>query len=204
MRLRRIILIVLVVFAVSCSKKASEDSLKYINSYIGSTGPTDSDYGGTIPSVAPPFAMTQWCAMTRENFISNNPYNYRDTTIIGFIGTHQPAIWMGDYGFVSFLPSTGEVKISPEQRAIPFSKINEKASPYCYSVEMNPAGGEKIAVEMAASVRCAIFNITFPEGNNNHIFIEASRKISDERAFEGFVKIVPGSNEIVGYNSDRH
>jgi len=204
MKLNTISLILICAFAFSCTKKAEVDSLKYINSYIGSTGPTDSDFGGTIPSVAPPFAMTQWCAMTRENFISNNPYNYRDSTIIGFIGTHQPAIWMGDYGFVSFLPSSGEVKISPEQRAIPFKHKNEKASPYFYSIEMNREKDEKIEVEMASSTRCAIFNITFPEGDDNHIFIEASRKITEEKEFEGFVKVLPESNEIVGYNSDRY
>jgi len=99
MKLNTISLILICAFAFSCTKKAEVDSLKYINSYIGSTGPTDSDFGGTIPSVAPPFAMTQWCAMTRENFISNNPYNYRDSTIIGFIGTHQPAIFRGSKNF---------------------------------------------------------------------------------------------------------
>ena len=143
------------------SHKSQEDSkLKYVNSFIGSTGPTDSDYGGTIPSVAPPFAMTQWCAMTRENYISQNPYNYKDSTIIGFIGTHQPAIWMGDYGFVSFLPSTGKLKISPRERALRFTHNDEHASPYFYSVETRNVEDKKIKTEIASTIRCAIFNIT--------------------------------------------
>lgn len=186
-------------------KKSQELSkLKYVNSFIGSTGATDSDYGGTIPSVAPPFAMTQWCAMTRENYISQNPYNYRDSTILGFIGTHQPAIWMGDYGFVSLLPSTGKVKISPKDRALRFKHDDEIASPYFYSVETKNEEDKKIKTEIASTLRCAIFNITYPKTDDSYVFVEASRKISNEKEFKGFVNILPESNEIIGYNSDRY
>ena len=120
MRFKLSVLILIYVSFISCTIQHKKSGIDYVNSFIGSTGPSDSDYGGTIPSVAPPFAMTQWSAMTRENYISSNPYNYKDSTLIGFIGTHQPAIWMGDYGFVSFHPSLGKIKISPNDRALKF------------------------------------------------------------------------------------
>lgn len=204
MRFRLSYMIVVFVSYISCSNLHNKSSIEYVNSFIGSTGPSDSDYGGTIPSVAPPFAMTQWSAMTRENYISSNPYNYRDSSIIGFIGTHQPAIWMGDYGFISFLPSSGKVKISAKDRALKFKHSEEKASPYFYSVATNTENGLEIKTEMASTLRCAIFNIFFPAGNENHIFVEASRKISDQKEFEGLIRVVPESNEIIGYNSDRY
>mgnify|MGYP003967589175 CR=1 FL=1 len=204
MKLARITVFLICVFLLSCANNKEKDNLEYVNSFIGSTGPTDSDYGGTIPSVAPPFAMTQWCAMTRENYISQNPYNYKDSTLIGFIGTHQPAIWMGDYGFVSLLPTIGDVKISAKDRAMKFSHSGEKASPYFYSVEAQTENGETVKTEMTSSLRCAIFNITFPAGEENHVFVEVSRKITDEKEFEGFIQILPESNEIIGYNSDRY
>lgn len=206
MRNRLFVIALIISGSISCNTNnvKERDTVEYINSLIGSTGPSESDYGGTIPSVAPPFAMTQWCAMTRENYISRNPYNYRDTTLIGFIGTHQPAIWMGDYGFVSMLPSSGEIEISAEERAQEFSHENEKASPYFYSVEAKAKNGKTIRTEMASSLRCAIFNVSFPAGSDNHIFVEASRKITDEKEFEGYIQIIPESNEIIGYNSDRY
>jgi predicted alpha-1,2-mannosidase len=204
MRLKLSILILIYISLISCSDLKKKSAIEYVNSFIGSTGPSDSDYGGTIPSVAPPFAMTQWSAMTRENYISSNPYNYKDSSIIGFIGTHQPAIWMGDYGFISFLPRSGQVKISPKDRALKFRHSEEKASPYYYSVETRNDDGGKISTEMASTLRCAIFNISFPAGNENHVFVEASRKITDEKEFPGFIRIVPESNEIIGFNSDRY
>ncbi len=81
-----------------------QERIDDVNPMIGTTGATENDYGGMIPGVATPFGMTHWTAMTRENKISVCPYNYKDTTIQGFLGTHQPAIWMGDYGQVSLMP----------------------------------------------------------------------------------------------------
>ena len=66
--------------------------------------------GGMIPAVAPPFAMTRWTPQTRQHCmhavlrlnrcaeladVSMCPYNQTDTMFHGFLGTHQPAIWMG-------------------------------------------------------------------------------------------------------------
>jgi len=93
-----------------------------VNPMIGTTGPSVYDYGGMIPGVATPFGMTHWTAMTRENKISVYSYNHSDKTIQGFLGTHQPAIWMGDYGYVSVMPSIGELKAS---RKLPFTHQDE-------------------------------------------------------------------------------
>ena len=133
MRFRLSLLILLYISLISCSDLKKKSAIEYVNSFIGSTGPSDSDYGGTIPSVAPPFAMTQWSAMTRENYISSNPYNYKDSSIIGFIGTHQPAIWMGDYGFISFLPRSGKVKISQVIEMLFFSLFD---LPNCFCARL--------------------------------------------------------------------
>ena len=68
-----------------------------VNLYIGS-GDGAVAYGGTMPFVTTPFGMTNWTPQTRQNKVGGVSYKYQDTAITGFIGTHQPAIWMGDYG----------------------------------------------------------------------------------------------------------
>jgi putative alpha-1,2-mannosidase len=42
-----------------------------------------------MPFVTTPFGMTSWTPQTRQNKISVTSYNYDDTTISGFIGTHH-------------------------------------------------------------------------------------------------------------------
>lgn len=86
-------------FLVKVMSVGAQSVLEHVNMFIGSTGKHSTEYGGTIPAVSEPFGMTQWCAATRVNGISRTCYHYDDNRLIGFMATHQPAVWMGDYGF---------------------------------------------------------------------------------------------------------
>nr|POF11069.1 hypothetical protein CFP56_75588 [Quercus suber] len=61
-------------------------ALRYVNPKIGTYGVTPNGNGGMIPSVSTPFGMTRWTPQTRENFISQCPYNDADRYIHGFQG----------------------------------------------------------------------------------------------------------------------
>lgn len=100
--------------------------------------------GGMIPSTAPPFGMTRWVAQTRQNYVSVSPYNYSATSIHGFQGTHQPAIWMGESGTVIVVPRMGDGKPVFESRGMPLSHTDEMVTPSYYSVYMNTSDGDHI------------------------------------------------------------
>ncbi|VDB96758.1 unnamed protein product, partial [Peniophora sp. CBMAI 1063] len=93
-------------------------AVDHVNTMIGNAGDTPNGSGGTIPSTAPPFAMTRWVAQTRRNYVSVTPYNVTGTHIYGFQGTHQPAIWMGESGCVGVVPGAGEVRAGWEERGM--------------------------------------------------------------------------------------
>src|SRR5205807_8579530 len=160
------------------------------NPMIGTTGPSVYDYGGMIPGVATPFVMTHWTAMTRENKISVYSYNYSDQTIEGFLGTHQPAIWMGDYGYVSLMPSTGELKTS---RKLPFSHQDEISAPNYYAVKMDDEG-KSIQAELTATTRAGFLKFTFPASQTSHIVFTAIRS----KQFKGFIQIDQRDQKIEG------
>ena len=111
--------------------------LQSVNPKIGTYGLTPNGNGGMIPSVSPPFGMTRWTPQTRENYISQCPYNDIDEYIHGFQATHQPAIWMGESGQVVLSPGVGEVRPLFTQRAHSFSKNNEVSTPYIYQITMD-------------------------------------------------------------------
>ncbi|KZT61652.1 glycoside hydrolase family 92 protein, partial [Calocera cornea HHB12733] len=96
--------------------------LDHVNPLLGTSGASETEYGGMIPSVGPPFAMTQWTAMTRENRISRRPYHALDARFHGFFATHQPAIWMGDLGYLAVSPGAGPVRPLFEDRGLRFSE----------------------------------------------------------------------------------
>src|SRR5881275_2677783 len=150
---------------VAAVRHEATPSLEWVNPYIGtgSGGGGGSDYGGTMPFVTTPFGMTNWTAQTRENRISVSSYAFEDNTISGFIGTHQPAIWMGDYGYVTIMPETGPLRTTPEDRKLPFRHSTEKAHPDYYEVSLDAGGGNDLRVEMTATERCAMFRLHFPK-----------------------------------------
>ena len=168
-----------------------------VNPLIGTTGVHPTEYGGRIPAVMTPFGMTQWSAMTRENSIGTCPYHYKDTSIIGFIGTHQPSIWMGDYGYLSFMPQTGKLGLSKSERAMDYRHENEKAHPYHYEVILGE-GEHCIRTEHTASERCVFFRFTYPEDQAAHLSLEMSRL----KGYAGWIKILPEERKVIGYNAD--
>ena len=124
--------------------------------------------------------------------------NTKTRTISGFIGTHQPAIWMGDYGYVTLMPEIDGLKTSPEDRKLPFTHADEIVRPDYYSVWMNAGGSRKVRTEMTATERCAYMRFTFPANASSTVIVEASRP-----GIAGFAHVDAAKEEITGYNPDR-
>src|SRR6059058_1210008 len=162
---------------LAAARHEATPSLEWVNPYIctGSGGGGGSDYGGTMPFVTTPFGMTNWSAQTRENRISVSSYAFEDDTIAGFIGTHQPAIWMGDYGYITLMPQVGELRTTPETRQLTFSHSDESAKPDYYAISLRAADGTRIRAELTATERCAFFRFRFPGAGVARVLIEMSR-----------------------------
>ena len=110
-----------------------------------------------IPSTAPPFAMTRWVAQTRLNRDSITPYSYTDTSIHGFQGTHQPAIWMGESGQVVLVPGLGAVTPRFADRGMSFTHDDEVVSASYYSMRLDADDGVgSIFAEQSASASTRI------------------------------------------------
>lgn len=203
---------------------AERDGVSYVNPLIG-TQKGAVGYGGTMPFVTPPFGMTNWTAQTRQNKISVTSYNYDDTTISGFMGTHQPAIWMGDYGYVTLMPQVGasaaeDVRTSPEARKMAYSHGSEVARPDYYAVTLGDGAGQKeptlqkrdlghpgsgadlqvgqIRVEMTATERCGYLRFQFPKDGVARVLMETSRA-----GIAGFAAVDVAKRELTGYNPHR-
>ena len=175
----------------------------YVNPYIGtdydsSVHKGGSEYGGMNPWVSTPFAMTKWTPQTRQNSISTMPYRYSDTRITGFMATHQPAIWMGDFGYFTMMPGIDTVKIDSNSRRLSYTHDNEETSPYYYGVTMDAGSGRNIKGEMTATSRSSVVRFTYPENETSNIYMEMTRS-----GIAGKVEIDPIKGEISGYNTHR-
>ena len=196
--MRRIFFLLAAGFSLGlASHAAARDAVSFVNPLLG-TQKSAIGYGGTMPFVTPPFGMTNWTPQTRQNKVSITSYNYDDKTISGFIGTHQPAIWMGDYGYVTLMPQTGALHTTPEGRKLPFQHAQESAKPEKYSVALDAGNGGVIRAELTATMRCALFRFSFPKNGVARVLVEASRP-----GVAGMAAIDSATYEISGYNPDR-
>ncbi|WP_242093122.1 GH92 family glycosyl hydrolase [Aestuariivivens sediminicola] len=207
MKLYKIIILVYLVSGnLNTSWGQDTGTVDFVNPLIGTSTQgfmEGRDGGGTMPCVGTPFAMTNFLAQTRQNKISRMPYAYEDNTIHGFMATHQPTVWMGDYGYVSVMPQTGELKLLPEERAMSFSHENEIVRPYYYAVDMGEKKSESIKGEITASSRCGMFQFTFPQSEASHIIIQGINNSENKKDFQGYVNIDYENGEITGYNPER-
>ncbi|MEO5681683.1 MAG: GH92 family glycosyl hydrolase [Chitinophagaceae bacterium] len=220
--MKKIILLIITYQIVYCpvfaqQLKKNKQEVDYVNPLIGTaaTGFAKGlDGGGTMPSVGTPFGMTNFVAQTGESLMSRMNYFYEDSSIIGFLASHQPTVWMGDYGYVSVMPQTGDLKVLPKDRALPFKHTNEISTPYYYSVKLDAAHHQTIRAEIAAASRCGIFQFTFPASADAHIIVQginlnpsikhwANDYEERIRTLKGYVKVNKEKNEITGYNPDR-
>jgi len=184
--------------------------IDYVNPLVGTSLVND---GGTMPCVGPPFAMTNFTAQTRYNKMGTMPYIYEDSSIFGFLATHQPTEWMGDYGYVSLMPQIGKLAVLPKDRAMRFLHKEEVAKPNYYKVILHNKQNESITTEMTSTSRSGIFKFSFPPDSDSRIIIQGinvdptqddwSNKSNKRIQLSGHLFIDTARNEIIGYNPDR-
>lgn len=200
-----------VILMTTLAAGAATEPVDYANPLVGTALKGE---GGTAPFVGEPFAMTNFLAQTRENKMGTMAYVYDDPHIMGFMASHQPTVWMGDYGYVSLMPQTGgEIRTLPGERKITFSHKNEKATPAYYCVTLDNKGG-KIKAEIAAAKRAGMFRFTYPRTDSARVIIQGinlNPELADWAndygpriaSIKGWIKVDTVNNEIVGYNPDR-
>lgn len=199
--MRNLLVTALLVSALTVGAQTKHDNIRYVDPLIG-TARSKIGYGGTMPFVTAPFGMTNWTPQTRQNKISRVSYEYSDPKITGFMGTHQPAIWMGDFGYVTLMPQlvdkSGVLRTSPDARGLAYKHSDEESHPDYYAVTMDAGGGKQIRAEMTATERCGLLRFHFPQGEKSRVLIEAARpKIA------GAAKFDAAANEITGFNPHR-
>ena len=185
-------------------KDIDTDLTQYVNPLIGTAKTTTiaglrhgggSELNAQVqPSVTAPFGMTNWSPQTNNvEKKCTSAYYYKDSVITGFRGSH----WLSgscsqEYGSFAIMPVSGELVCNPDKRGSLYSHGNENATPYYYKVDLPDYN---ITAEMTATIRCGLLKFTFENDGPAHLVINPN---SDEG--EGFVKVYPEKNEIVGYN----
>jgi len=182
----------------------AQDLLKYVDPNVGTA---HSRWFFYTPA-AVPGGMAKLAPSTNGHYGNAQGweavgYDTRQNSIEGFVHFHE---WQ--VGGVSFMPTTGPIKVKPGALDTPnsgyrshFDRKNEKAEPGYYKVLLDDYN---ITAELTATKRVGFHRYTFPKNDLSHIILDignmqgesgpvtdAGIKMTDDTHFEGFVSIYP-------------
>ena len=161
------------------------DPVDCVNPLSGTNGDSEFSRGNTLAAIVAPFGMTTWAPQTDGN--AGPFYQMKHDRFEGIRATHQPSIWMRDYGNFLIQPVVGNWRGSVRDRASRFSHENETARPYYYSVALERYD---TTVELTPSERCAMMRFTFPDTGEASVVIDGEGEIDggfdpDKRKIRG-------------------
>ena len=180
------------------------ESVDYVDPLIGteSKRADAANAAGMQPFVGVPFGMWQWTAMTQLSELGKVSYDDSCKRFLGFIGTRQPAPWMGEYGQISLMPQVGEVDCDYQTRGVEFDKTKSVFTPYSCKIVLKNG----IVGEVTGTSRTAMMRFTFPKGERGKLVIDASREFiahfSDTNAASGLIDI-GDRTRFSAWNDDR-
>ncbi|MDN3548251.1 GH92 family glycosyl hydrolase [Mucilaginibacter aquaedulcis] len=171
---------------------------QYVDPYIGTGFHGHVFVGASVPFGAVQLGPTNisqgwdWCS----------GYHISDSTIVGFQHTHLSGTGIGDLGDISFLPTTGPVKVTKgtikdlqSGYTSIFSHKDEVVRPGYYKVKLKRYD---IGVELTSSTRVGMHKYIFPASNDAHIVIDLQEGIGWDRPMETYITQVD-KNTVSGY-----
>jgi predicted alpha-1,2-mannosidase len=188
----------------SSNDLCAQDVLRYVNPNIGTA---HSRWFFYTPA-AVPYGMAKMAPSTNGHYGNKTGweavgYDTRQNSIEGFVHFHE---WQ--VGGVSFMPTTGTLKVKPGDLDGPptgyrskFDRKNQVAEPGYYKVLLDDY---QITAELTATKRVGFNRYTFPKSDQAHVILDignvqgesgevtaAEIKMTDDTHFEGFVITYP-------------
>lgn len=178
--------------------------IRYVQPFSGTAASTTSAsqhvedqterLANTIPSVAPPFSMTQWVPQTQlseQKCLA--PYYFNDKKFYGIRGSH----WISgsctqDYGSFTMMPISGRLKTQPSDYAANYVHDDEVATPAYYRLKL---AEYQLMLEITATLRSGFMRVTTLTTDSVFLLVSAN---SDKD--KGFIRVDPEKGEISGYN----
>lgn len=208
-RTRKINIFKSLLFIMSCASVISTSAqnqglIKYIQPFSGtaaSTTPASQHIedkterlANTIPSVAPPFGMTQWTPQTQLSETKClAPYYFNNKKFYGIRATH----WISgsctqDYGSFTIMPISGKLKTKPADYATDYNHDEEISTPAYYKLKLP---SYQLSTEVTATLRAGMMRVTALKADSVYLLITPN---SDQN--KGFIKVDAKRGEIWGYN----
>lgn len=146
--------------------------LQYVNLLIGTNSVKSYSNGNTTPLVALPFGMNTFTVETRpdSDFLFFNPQDHLTT---GIRLTHQLSPWLGDYGALTMLPTSGEIVDIKPTRASGYRREKAVFEPCRLKMDFLRY---QTCIELVPTLRGAIGRLNYADGKiSKRLFLDLQK-----------------------------
>ncbi len=143
-----------------------------VNPLSGTNGDAEFSRGNTLAAIVAPFGMTTWAPQTDAD--AGPFYQMKHTRFEGIRATHQPSIWIRDYGDFLVMPVVGDTAGDRKSRASEFTHEKETARPYYYSVALDRYNAR---IEVVPSTRCSFMRFSFPDSDKSALVLDTEGEV---------------------------
>lgn len=162
--------------------------LQWVDTRIGTSG-----HGHTFMGASAPFGAVQ---LGPNNFNKGwdwcSGYHDSDSICVGFAHLHLSGTGCSDTGDLLFMPTTGEVRVTPGTQENPrsgyasrYSHDREAVAPAYYWLHLDDYD---IDVELTATERVGFHRYTFPAEGQKQVIVNLFNANGDDRATETFIE----------------
>ncbi|EER06120.1 hypothetical protein Pmar_PMAR024955 [Perkinsus marinus ATCC 50983] len=111
------------------SIQAADSLVDYVNVLAGTSNTYELSTGGATPLMGRPFGFNHWSVQTEPDHATVRYFNPASRSFYGVRCTHQPSIWIGDYGY--FLVNAIISHDEPQQ-SVSFAPLQTTYKPHYF------------------------------------------------------------------------
>lgn len=180
------------VIPANAAEVKAGDLLRYVNPLQGADSTPLFSRGNTLPIVAMPFGMAHWTLQSSD--AEGWFFQPHDCRLQGIRCTHQLSPWLGDYGYATFQPFSGDASPEPGARGSSYRPAELEISPHFLKLRLMRY---RCWVELTPSERGAMMRFTFEDSGPCGIFIDLPGEDSEAEAdlSSGVVKVLTHENQ---------
>lgn len=151
---------------VSVHRTASQ-LVDYVNPLQGTASTRLFSKGNTLPIVAMPFGMAHWALQSNDQ--RGWFFQPQDERLQGVRCTHQLSPWLGDYGYATILPFSGEAQAGPSERASSYRPHELEIFPHRLKAHLMRY---RCWLELTPTEHGAALRFTFQDAGPRGVFLD--------------------------------
>ncbi|KAF4742687.1 hypothetical protein FOZ62_031614 [Perkinsus olseni] len=170
------ILIGIILLMAMMAISQGDGILEYVNVLAGTSNSYELSTGGETPLMGRPFGFNHWSVQTEPDGQGSRYFDPSSRSFYGVRCTHQPSVWIGDYGYFLVNALISPQAFDRSQTSVSFAPLQTTYKPHYFKssallpdFRASAMGG--VRMEMTPTEHAAFFRFSYPPGMNSRVLV---------------------------------